>query len=298
MSENITPAMTFDEAPPHISEFRRFVRVFFGRKLVLFGLIIIFMLVVFAIFAPFIAPYDPYELHMSKAYQAPSSEFWLGTDSTGRDQLSRIIYGCRTSLLVGISTIFLGASIGLSLGLLAGYYGGIVNLVIMRFVDALMSFPLILFTLAIASILGAGLRNIVIALGVGVIAVYARLMCGQVLSIRENDYITASKSVGARNIRIMLLHILPNSMPPLIVLVTLNMGSVILAEAGLSFLGVGIKPPTPAWGSMVNEGYKVLRADPYLSLFPGLAIMIVVFAFNMVGDGLRDALDPRLRGTL
>jgi peptide/nickel transport system permease protein len=191
-----------------------------------------------------------------------------------------------------------GAAVGLTLGLLAGYFGGILNNVIMRIVDALMSFPMILFALAIASLLGGGLRNIVIALGVGLIPVYARLMCGQVLSVKENDYVMAAKSIGSTHGRIIMSHILLNCLPPLIVLVTLMMGSTILAEAGLSFLGVGIRPPEAAWGSMINDGYQRLRTYPMLSFAPGVAIMLVVFAFNMVGDGLRDALDPRLRGTL
>jgi peptide/nickel transport system permease protein len=300
MSENntTTVTMTLPETAPRSAEFKRFVRVFFGRKVVIFGLVIILLLVVGAIFAPFLAPYDPYEPHMDSAHLAPCREFLLGTDAIGRDTLSRLIYGCRTSLLVGCSAIGIGAFFGMTLGLIAGYYGGIINLVIMRFIDSLMSIPMILLALGIAAILGSGLRNVVIALGVGLVAVYARLMCGQVLTVKENDYILAAQSIGARNLRVIMAHIFPNCLPPLIVLITLMLGSTILAEAGLSFLGVGIKPPGCAWGSMVNAGYKVIRSDPYLSLFPGLAIMLVVFAFNMVGDGLRDVLDPRLRGIL
>ena len=172
------------------------------------------------------------------------------------------------------------------------------TLIIMRFIDALMSLPMILLALTIASLLGGGLNNIIIALGISLMSVYARLMCGQVLTVKENDYILAESSMGASNTRMMLFHILPNCFPPLIVLIPLMMGATILAEAGLSFLGIGVDPPTAAWGAMVSDGYKYLRTSPVLSFAPGLAIMLVVFAFNMVGDGLRDALDPRLRGLL
>jgi ABC-type dipeptide/oligopeptide/nickel transport system permease subunit len=272
--------------------------VFFGRKLVLFGLIIILITVIAAIFAPLLAPYDPYKPDLDNTLLSPNSHHLLGTDAIGRDTLSRLIFGARTSMLVGVSAICIGAAVGLTLGLLAGYFGGITNLIIMRFIDALMSFPMILFALAIASLLGEGLKNIIIALGVGLVPMYARLMCGQVLSVKENDYIVAGRSMGAGNWRMIWHHILPNCLPPLIVMVTLMLGSTILAEAGLSFLGVGIRPPGAAWGSMINDGYQRIRTYPILSFAPGVAIMLVVFSLNMVGDGLRDALDPRLRGTI
>jgi len=288
----------FWEAPPRVSEFRRFVRVFLGRKVVIFGLIIILATIVAAIFAPFLAPYEPNTLDLDNTLLGPTREHLLGTDSLGRDTLSRIIYGAQISLVVGVTAISIAALSGMTLGLIAGYFGGITNTLIMRFVDALMSFPMILLALTIASLLGGGLTNIVIALGISLMSVYARLMCGQVLTVKENDYILAERSMSASNMRIMLFHILPNCFPPLIVLVTLMMGAAILAEAGLSFLGIGVDPPTAAWGAMVADGYKYLRTSPVLSFAPGLTIMLVVFAFNMVGDGLRDALDPRLRGLL
>jgi ABC-type dipeptide/oligopeptide/nickel transport system permease subunit len=212
--------------------------------------------------------------------------------------LSRIIYGSRTSLLVGIVAIFIAAAVGMLLGLIAGYFGGFTNTLIMRFIDALMTFPMILLALTIAAVLGGGLKNVVLALGVSLISPYARLMRGQAVSVKENDYVMAGRSIGASNIRIMLTYIAPNCFPPLIVLMTMMMGSAILAEAGLSFLGIGINPPGAAWGAMVSEGYRYLLTNPILSFAPGLAIMLIVFAFNMVGDGLRDALDPRLRGTI
>ena len=192
----------------------------------------------------------------------------------------------------------IAAVIGMALGLLAGFYGRITNTLIMRFLDALMAIPMILLAVTIAAVLGGGMKNVVIALGIALIPPYARLMCGQVLIVKQNDYITASRAGGASNIRIMLSHVLPNCFPPLIVLLTMQIGMAILSEASLSFLGIGIKPPDAAWGSMVSEGYQNLLRAPILSIAPGLAMMLVVFAFNMVGDGLRDALDPKLRGTL
>lgn len=298
MTKNRAITDDFSEAPPRVKEFRRFARVFLGRKVVMFGLIVILATIITALFAPFIAAYDPNMPDLDNTLLGPTREHLLGTDSLGRDTLSRIIYGAQISLLVGITAVGVAALSGMTLGLIAGYFGGVANTLIMRFVDALMSFPMILLALTIASLLGGGLTNIVIALGISLMSVYARLMCGQVLTVRENDYILAERSMGASNIRVMLFHVLPNCFPPLIVLVTLMMGATILAEAGLSFLGIGVDPPTAAWGAMVSDGYKYLRTNPLLSFAPGLAIMLVVFAFNMVGDGLRDALDPRLRGLL
>lgn len=290
--------MEFEEAAPRVKGLKRFSRTFFGRKVVVFGLAVILALVITAVFAPFIAPYDPYKQDLDNTLQKPGSDHLLGTDTLGRDVLSRIIFGTRTSLLVGIVAIFMAASIGMLLGLVAGYFGGLVYTVIMRLIDALMTFPMILLALTIATVLGGGLKNIIIALGVSLVPPYARLMCGQVLTVKQNDYVMAGRAMGAGNIRIMFRHVAPNCFPPLIVLMTMMMGGAILAEAGLSFLGIGIKPPGAAWGAMVSEGYRYLLTTPVLSFAPGVAIMLVVFAFNMVGDGLRDALDPRLRGAL
>ena len=286
------------ETMPRIGAFKRFYRVFLGRKIVIFGLFIIMLLVITAVFAPVFAPYDPYEQDMTKHISQPSREHLLGTDALGRDTLSRIIYGTRVSLIVGISAIIIAGIIGMTLGLIAGYFGGWTFAVIMRSIDTLMALPMMVLVLVIAAMLGGGLKNVVIALGIGGVAMYARMMCGQVLIVRENDYIMASRASGASNARIMVRHLMPNCFPPLIVLMTMQMGMMILAEAGLSFLGVGVEPPIAAWGAMVTDGYRYLLTNPILSFAPGLAIMLVVFAFNMVGDGLRDAIDPRLRGTL
>lgn len=280
----------------HASEVHRIVKVMFARKLVLAGVIIVVLMVVAAVFAPWIAPYNPYETNLKRALQPISPEHLLGTDALGRDLLSRLIFGSRTSLIVGIVSVAIAASLGMTLGMLAGFFGGKLNMVIMRLIDSLMAFPMILLALVVASILGGGLVNIMIAIGIALTSVYARLMCGQVLSIKELDFITATRAAGGKSLFIMVRHIFPNCFPPLIVLVTMQMGSAILAEAGLSYLGIGIAPPGAAWGAMVNDGYKYLLKMPMLSFAPGVAIMLVVFAFNMVGDGLRDALDPRLRG--
>lgn len=298
MAKELDMSTVFKEATPHVSEIRRFSRVFFSRKVVIFGLIIILVLIISAIFAPLLAPYNPYKQNLNQVLSQPSKEHLLGTDVIGRDTFSRVIYGTRTSLIIGSIAITIAASLGMALGLIAAYFGGIIYALIMRFIDALMSFPMLILALVLAAMLGSGLKNVILALSVGMVAGYARLMCGQALSVKENEYVTAARSIGASNLRIMLVHILTNCFPPLIVLITMMMGACILAEAGLSFLGLGIAPPGAAWGAMVNEGYHYLLTNPVLSFAPGLAIMLTVFSFNMVGDGLRDALDPRLRGSL
>jgi peptide/nickel transport system permease protein len=298
MTTEATLPAGIKETTRRVSEFRRFMRVFLNRKIVMIGLAIIVIFIISAIFAPVIAPYNPNEQNVMNSLRQPGGAHLLGTDALGRDILSRVIYGSRTSLLIGITVVAVSAVVGMGLGLIAGYFGGWAYTIIMRVIDALMAFPMLVLALLIASMLGPGLNNIVIALSVGLIPIYARLMCGQVITVRENDYITAEHSLGSSSLRIMLNHIVPNCLPPLIVLITMMLGSIILAEAGLSFLGIGISATTPTWGSMVNDGRSYLLELPVLSFAPGLAIMLVVFGFNMVGDGLRDALDPRLRGKL
>ncbi|MCR4394034.1 MAG: ABC transporter permease [Dehalococcoidales bacterium] len=284
--------------PPRVSPFKRFYRVFFSRKVVLFGTVVIVLFILMAALAPVIAPYDPYKIDRTNILAKPSAEHWLGTDSVGRDTLSRIIYGSRNSLVVSLIALCMAAGGGLTLGLLAGYFGGAVNMIIMRIVDGLMIIPSMLLALTIAAILGGGMVNVIIALGISMMAMYARLMCGQVLKCKEDDYIIAERSIGASHLRIMYRHIFPNTLPPLIVMMSMQIGTTILAEAGLSFLGIGITPPQASWGQMISEGYSYLLTDPIYAIAPGIAIMLVVFAFNMVGDGLRDALDPRLRGII
>jgi peptide/nickel transport system permease protein len=289
-----TPA----QKSPHVSEFRRILKVFFQRKLAVVGLFFILLLVIAAIFAPFLAPYPPDEMSLLDQLQQPSWTHLLGTDSTGRDTLSRVIYGSRTSLIIGFTAVTISAVVGETMGLVAAHFGGIVFAIIMRFTDALMSIPMMINALVIAMVLGPGLKNVIFALAVGGLAGQCRMMCGMALTIQQNDYITAGRAIGASDLRIMLRHILPNAFPPLLVMITMNLGMVILAEAALGFLGIGIVQPTAAWGSMVNDGYRYLLTNPVLSFAPGVAIMLVVFGFNMMGDGLRDSLDPKLRGIL
>lgn len=298
MNEDQKTQEKFAEAPPRISETRRIIRVFLSRKVVIFGFIIMIIVMIVAIFAPFIAPYDPNMPDLDNLLTEPSLKHILGTDSLGRDTLSRIIYGTRASLIVGITSVAMASIIGMTVGLIAGYFGGVIYMIIMRFIDSLMAFPMILLALTIGSLLGGGVNNIIIALGISLMSGYARVMCGQVLSVKENDYIMAQRSIGSSNFRIILRHIFPNCLPPLIVMMTMMLGMAILAEAGLSFLGIGVEPPDAAWGAMVSDGYRYLLRLPVLSFAPGLAIMLVVFSFNMIGDGLRDALDPRLRGII
>jgi ABC-type dipeptide/oligopeptide/nickel transport system permease subunit len=286
------------ETLPPINEFRRFVRVLLSRGVVVFGVIAILAVLIAAIFAPIIAPYDPDAQLLDDVLQQPNSKHLLGTDSLGRDTLSRIIFGSRIALLVGVGTVIIAASLGTVIGLIAGYFGGWIFTVIMRFTDGIMAFPPLLLALLVAALLGTGVKGVTIAISFALLPNYIRLICGQVLSVKENEYVMAAHSVGVGKIGIMFRHILPNCLSPLIVQMTMMMGLAILIEASLSFLGLGIKPPAAAWGSMVYDGYKYLVMRPILSIGPGLAIMLVVFAFNMVGDGLCDTLDPRLRGTL
>ena len=286
------------QVAPQMSERRRFFRILFQRKLVMFGVGVLVILVLFAIFAPLIANHDPYLNDMSKSLLPPSSEYWLGTDSLGRDTFSRLVYGARTALIVGFGTVAVAAAAGMILGLMAGYLGGATNTVIMRIMDALMGFPMLVLALLLAAVLGGGLQNVIIALAIATLPGYTRLMCGETLSVKENDYIMAQRAMGGKNLRTMAKHILPNAFQPTLVLITAMLGNVILAEAALSFLGIGIQPPGVAWGSMAADGYRFLESHPQLSFAPAIAIMVVVFAFNMVGDGLRDALDPKLRGVI
>jgi ABC-type dipeptide/oligopeptide/nickel transport system permease subunit len=291
-------ATEWDKPVKKYSEFKRTVSVFFGRPLPVVGLVIISIFIIITIFGPWIAPYDPLEMDVMNSLAHPSSQHLLGTDEIGRDTLSRVIYGARTSLFIGIVVISVSVAIGVFLGLVAANSSGVPHHIIMRITDGLMAFPSILLALLVAGLLGGGLQNIIIALTVGMIAPVIRITCGMALSVKENDYVIAARTIGASKMRIMLSEILPNCFAPILVMMTMGIGSVILAEAGLSFLGVGITPPTPVWGRMVNDGYKFLLTNPEQSFAPGLAVMLVVFGFNMMGDGLRDALDPRLRGVV
>lgn len=287
-----------DELLPPVNELKRFFRVFFSRKIVLVSAIILLLIIFVAIFADVVAPYDPYTQNLKNVLQYPSGEHLLGTDALGRDLLSRIIHGSRVALLVGIFTVLVAASVGTVIGLIAGFSEGILQTLIMRTTDAIMAIPGLVLSILIVGAMRGGVAAVVIAVAAGMFPGYIRMVNGQVLSVKQNDYVMAERAMGASWGRIIFKHILPNCMSPLIVMMTMMLGTSIMAEAGLSYLGIGITPPTAAWGAMCYDGYKYLMTHPLLSIAPGFAIMLLVFSFNMVGDGLRDALDPRLRGTL
>jgi peptide/nickel transport system permease protein len=285
-------------APPHHSEWRRVARVYFGRKLYVIGFVLVVIIFITAIFAPLLARYGPIDTDLRSVLKPPSAAHWLGTDQLGRDILSRIIFGTQTSLLIGFSAVFSSAIIGMLMGLAAAFFGGWVFAIIMRFTDALMALPGIILVLLIAGLAGGGIPVVIFALGFGGIAGMCRMMCGLALSVKQNDYILAGRAMGMSNWRLMLTQIFPNAFPPLMVGITMGIGGVVLGEAGLSFLGIGVQAPTPSWGGMVFDGESYLLKNPLLSLAPGVAIMLLVFGFNMVGDGIRDAIDPKLRGVI
>jgi ABC-type dipeptide/oligopeptide/nickel transport system permease subunit len=299
MGDNSITVPEIQEAPPRTSGWNLTLRVFIQRKLVVVGFVLVLIFILMAIFGPWMTSFDPYKVDTNNILLQPlTNGHILGTDALGRDTLSRLIYGSRTALMVGIITIAIGTTIGIILGLLAGFFGGATSMIIMRLMDMLLTFPMLLLALLISGILGGGIQNVIIALTLSSIAPYSRVVNGQTLSVKENDYILATHALGASNLRTMFNHILPNIVPLIIVLSTMQIGYLILAEASLSFLGIGIKPPGAAWGSMINDGYRYLLTNPALSFAPGICIILVVFGFMMMGDGLRDALDPKLRGTL
>ncbi len=262
---------------------------------ILFGTAVIVFLIFVAVFAGFIAPHDPTETHLKDRLSSPSSEYPLGTDHLGRCILSRIIYGTRISLSVGVLVIGASLLLGLLLGTIAGYYGGIIDDLIMRIVDGFLAFPSMFLALAIAGALGPSLTNLMIALIVVEWTSYARVVRGSILSIKDQMFVEAARGLGAGDIYLLTRHVLPNTLSPLIVMATLGVGYIILTAAGLSFLKLGVQPPTPEWGAMLNDGRLFMRSAPHIMIFPGLAIMITVLAFNFLGDGLRDVMDPRLK---
>ena len=258
------------------------------------GLTVLVGWTLLALFAGQVTPYDPFET-VSSARQPPSLEFWFGTDRLGRDVFTRVIFGARVSLMLGLISVLIGAVFGSVLGIVSGYYRGIVDTMIMRFVDSLLAFPGIMLALVVIAALGPSIKNVMIAVGISTVPLYARLLRSTVLSIREQTYISAARVLGVRNIKIMLRHILPNTVAPLLVLSTLQIGNAISIGAGLSFLGMGAQPPIAEWGLMAAVGRTVLGKAWWISTFPGLAILMVVMACNLLGDSLRTTLDPKLR---
>ncbi len=259
------------------------------------GLYLIIFLAIVAVLAQHLAPYDPAKVTTGASLESPNREHPLGTDPLGRDILSRLIHGARISLRVGLVSVGIAALCGTTLGLIAGYYGRWLDLTIMRLIDLLLAFPNVLLALAIIAILGPGIFNLMIAVGISATPGYARLVRGSVLSIKENIYVEAAVAVGVPDRLIIWRHILPNVLAPVIIFSTLGMAGAILTGAALSFLGLGVQPPTPEWGTMLSEGRNYLRIAWWIATFPGLAIMVTVLSINMLGDGLRDALDPRLK---
>jgi len=260
------------------------------------GLVMITVTILIGLLAPVVWPYDPTtDSNLAESRMSPSLQHPFGTDRLGRDMLRRIVHGTRVSLLIGFVVVFASGVVGILLGLFAGYFGGPLDSVLMRGMDILLAFPAILLAISIVAVRGASLANTVLAVAIVSIPGYARVVRSIVLSVRERDYVDAARSIGVPNSRIMIVHILPNSLSPIIVQMTLGVGGAILFAAALGFLGLGVQPPTPEWGAMISDAIPFLRQSPYLVFFPGMAIMLTVLGFNLLGDGLRDALDPQLR---
>lgn len=265
------------------------------NKLAVFGAFIIIFFVLVAIIAPFISPYGYDQLHAGERLTGPSAQNWFGTDDLGRDIFTRIVYGARISLFVGFFSVTGALVMGTLLGVIAGFFGRWVDLLISRIFDVLLAFPSILLAIAIVAILGPSLQNALLAIAIINIPIFGRIVRSKVLSIREEEYIVAAKALGMKNSRILFHHIFPNSVAPIIVQATLSFGSAILEAAALGFLGLGAQPPTPEWGKMLSDARQYIQSAPWTVLFPGLSIMLVVLGFNLLGDGLRDALDPKMK---
>ena len=274
---------------------QRAVRRLFARKGAVAGLFVIVAFIALAVFAPLIGPYDPVATSWALVRKPPSTLHWFGTDDLGRDILSRVIFGARASMVAGAISVGIALSIGVPFGLLAGYRGGFVDALISRITDAMLACPFLILAIALAAFLGPSLSNAMIAIGISTTPIFIRLTRGQTISVKVEDYVEAARAIGNPPWRIALFHILPNILPALLVQATLSIAAAIIAEAALSFLGLGQQPPAPSWGSMLNSAQRFLTNAPWMALWPGLAIFLVVLSFNLVGDGLRDALDPKSR---
>jgi peptide/nickel transport system permease protein len=289
MTAATLPIVTADEESPGARAWRRLKR----RKGAMAALIVVVLLIMLAVFAPWIAPYDPIKTSFTLVRKAPSWAHWLGTDEVGRDVLSRVIWGARASLSAGLVSVGIAVGAGVPLGLLAGYAGGWVDAVLSRLVDAMLAVPFLILAIALSAFLGPSLSNAMIAIGVTATPVFVRLTRGQTLSAKVEDYVEAARAVGNPHWRIALRHVLPNIVPPLLVQASLAIAGAIIAEAALSFLGLGQQPPAPSWGSMLNTAQRFIAQAPWMAFWPGFAIFFAVLSFNLLGDGLRDALDPR-----
>ena len=275
------------------------LRIFFGRGVtVKLCSAILVLFVVLSLLLPLVMNLDPNSQDLVNRLATPSAEHWFGTDYLGRDVFARIVYGGRVSLMVSLLAGTFAAAVGIVLGLIAGFFGGVVSRTIMAATDVILSIPNMVFTMIIAAIMGRSVVSLTIAIGIGMVPTYIRMVNGQILQLKENDYVVASTLVGQSSLKILFKHLLPNAFPSLIVLYTINLGNAIMTESSLSYLGVGINPPTATWGNMVSDAYAYLYVAPRLAIIPGICIIVLIIAFNIVGDGLRDSLDPRLRGKL
>jgi peptide/nickel transport system permease protein len=279
----------------HVRLLREVIEVFNKNKTSWIGLAILVAMTVVAVLAPLLAPYNPVEQHILDRLQPPSSEYLLGTDHYGRDILSRVIWGARISLVIGVSSIVLGMIVGGAFGLIAGYKGGLTDNIIMRVMDVFMSFPTLIMGLLIVAVLGASLFNLIVAIALTVVPRFARIARAPTVTVKQRDFVEASRAMGFSDLRIMAVHILPNITGEIMVMASLWIATAVRIEASLSFIGLGVKPPTATWGGMIREGFGFILDAPWMSIYPGAVILITVFAFNMLGDGLRDAMDPKLR---
>ncbi|EOA04634.1 ABC transporter permease [Herbaspirillum sp. BH-1] len=293
-SSTNTTNTTSSQALPELPRWRT-LRRFAGNRLALIGALIIGLLIVLALAAPLLAHYDPiFDQDYGNLLAGPSAEHWLGTDDLGRDIYTRMLFGSRISLQAALISVGLAFSLGVPIGIVSGYYRGAVDAIVMRVVDALQAFPSLILALALAAALGGGFYNAMVAVGIGFTSSFVRLARGQAMTIRNLDYVMAARSIGAGHLRIMWRYILPNSLAPLVIQATFAMGTAIIAEAGLSYLGLGAKPEDPSWGSMLHIAQGYLNTTPMLAMWPGLAIFLVVLGFNLLGDGIREVFDPKL----
>ena len=295
MTDAVLDRIAVADAHELESPARRALRRLFKRKGAVVGMVVIATFIVLALFAPLLVPYDPVATSWTLVRKAPSSLHWFGTDDLGRDVFARVVYGARASLSAGVISVGIALSIGVPFGVLSGYRGGFIDSLISRITDAMLACPYLILAIALAAFLGPSLGNAMIAIGITTTPVFVRLTRGQVISVKVEDYVEAARAMGNPPWRIALFHILPNVMPALLVQATLSIAAAIIAEAALSFLGLGQQPPAPSWGSMLNSAQRFLTTAPWMAVWPGLAIFLVVLSFNLVGDGLRDALDPRER---
>lgn len=274
---------------PGVLALRRLVR----RRAAMLGLVVVVVFVLAAIFAPFVAGYDPLATDWSAIRKPPSAAHWFGTDENGRDLFARIVWGARASLSAGLISVSIALLAGVPIGLAAGYAGGWVDMAISRLVDAMLACPFLILAIALTAFLGPSLRNAMIAIGISATPIFVRLTRAQTLAVKTEDFVDAARAVGNHPLRVVFRHILPNIVPPILVQATVAIASAVIAEASLSFLGLGQQPPSPSWGSMLNNAQRFISQAPWLALFPGAAIFLAVLAFNLLGDGLRDALDPK-----